>query len=155
VADLGKNAYIKQNVLYLNNKDYGKAYEFSKEFVQKFPAEMIAHFLLAKAAFCLGRHEEAVLGARKAFNLAADADDMLSCAILASTAYYELKEYGKGLELLKQVEKTKTSEELEELLFIFSLAMEDEKEAMKHVQDLYKLNKKAAEEFIAKFIMGS
>ena len=154
MADLGKNAYIKQNALYLKNKDYGRAYEFSKEFTQKFPGEMIAYFLLAKAAFCLERYEEAAMVARKAFNMASEPEDVLTCAIMASTAYYEMGEYSKGLELLKQVEKIKANEELEELLFIFSLALKDEKEAMKHVQELYKLNKKAAEDFMARYIVG-
>jgi hypothetical protein len=113
---------------------------------------MISHFMLSKASFWCGRYGEAAAEGRKAFNMAKSDDDLLACAVITATAHYELSEYAKGYELLKTVEKTKTSEELEKLLFIFSVAMEDEEEAVKHVEYLMGLNKKAAEELIVRFL---
>lgn len=149
---LGRNAYIKQGALYIKNKDYQRAYEFCREFVQNFPDDMISHFMLSKAAFWAGKYEEAAAEGRKAFNMSKAEEDLAACAIITATAHYELKQYDKGYELLKTVEKTKTSEEIEKLLFIFSVAMDNEEEALKHVEYLMRLNKQAAEELILRFL---
>lgn len=150
--ELGKPGYIKQSVAYFNNHDYASAYALGREFAAKFPDEMIAHFLLAKAAFWTGNYQESALAARKAFNMAKTPGDMLPCAILASTAYHEMGEYAKGYEILKAMERVQSSEELEQMLFIFSLAVKDEKEAMKHMDELRRLNKKAADDFMERVI---
>ncbi len=154
MAELGKNAYIKQMIIYFGNQDYQVAYTFGKEFAQKFPDEMVAHFFLAKAAYWTGNHQEAASEGRKAFNLSTVPEDMLATAIIAGTAYYELREYSKGLEMLNGISKNKTSEELETLLFLFNLAIKDEKAALVHVEKLYKMNKKTAEDLMLKVIGG-
>ncbi|MFH0884204.1 MAG: CDC27 family protein [Candidatus Micrarchaeota archaeon] len=149
---LGKSGYMKQIVIYLSQNDFQKAYELSREYTTNFEKEMISHFLFAKASFALEKYQEAALSARTAFNLSANEDDMLTCAVLASTAYFKLKDYQGGLELLRQMEKIKVSEELEELLFVFSLAMKEESEAVKHLDTLYGLNRKTAENLLIRFL---
>ena len=150
--DFGKPGYTAQVATYLKNQEYGKAYDLGKTFVQAFPDDVVAHFLLAESAFWSGKYEEAAFEGSKAFNKSSNDEDMLACAIITSSAYYELGKYAEGYKLLKMVEPRKKSEELEKLLFIFSLEMNDDKEAMKHVDDLFKLNKKAAEELIVKYL---
>ncbi len=152
MAGLGKNAYMKQMAIFIKNKDYQRAYDFGKEFTEAFPDDMMAHFLLAKAAFSLQRYDDSKEEGRKAFNLAKSNDDMVTCAVLTSAAYFELHEYQKGLEFLKKMEKLKKTEDMEELLFVFSLALEDEKGAVKHVERLYELNQETAENLITKYL---
>ncbi len=82
--------------IYLRDDDYAKTYELAKAFVKKFPEEMVAHFLLARAAFGVLKYEEAKPEARKAFNMSKKYDDMLAMELLASTAHLELKEYTAG-----------------------------------------------------------
>jgi len=145
-------AFARQIVFYIKNDNYPSAYSLSAEFAQKFQDEMMAHFLLAKSAYWLGKYSETAIEARKAFNLSKNPDDSLACAILASTGYYEMKEYTKGHEILRLMEKTQKSEELETMLFIFSLALKDATEAAEHMEELYKLNDKTAQDIIAKFL---
>ena len=106
MADLGKNAYVKQLLIFLSNQDYQSSLGFGKEFVEKFPAEMISHYLLAKVLYFNKDFAGSAMEGRKSFNLASDPDDILACAITTSTAYYELKEYAKGYELLNSVQKS-------------------------------------------------
>lgn len=150
MADLGKNAYVKQLLIFLSNQDYQSSLGFGKEFVEKFPAEMISHYLLAKVLYFNKDFAGSAMEGRKSFNLASDPDDILACAITTSTAYYELKEYAKGYELLNSVQKS--TEDLETLRFVFALALSDENAALKHVQKLYALNKKSAEALMLKMI---
>ncbi|MCI0564141.1 MAG: hypothetical protein MN733_37175 [Nitrososphaera sp.] len=149
MVELKKEGYLKQLTLYLNNGDYEQAYGLAKEFAAKYPAEFASNFLLAKAAFWVGKYEETIAHATKASNLSPLPDDLLVCTILASTAYYKLGRYKEGLELLKRMDKK--SEDLEKLLFIFSLTMNDEKEAKIHMDELYRLNKRAAVRILRRY----
>jgi hypothetical protein len=145
-----KGAFIKQISIYLAGGGHRPAYELSLEFVKKFPDEMMSHFLAAKSAFWLGKYAETAGEGRLAFNLAAQARERAACAIMAASGYYEMGEYRKGYELLMEIEREGTAgEELEGLLFIFSIAIKDDREALRHVDMLRKLNKKAAENLIA------
>jgi tetratricopeptide (TPR) repeat protein len=149
-----KEPFIKQIAIYLSNGSYQDAYSMSAEFLSKFPDELIAHYLAAKSAYWTGRFEEARTEARKAFNLALSDDDLLTCAILAASAYYRAGEYRKGYDLLKEVEKKKTTPELMQMIFIFSLAIEDEREAIAQLEALQKLDRKVAMDFIKRFVGG-
>jgi len=150
--ELHKAGYISQTVIYIRNKDYERAYSFAKEFAERFPDEMVAHYLLSASAFWAKKYEEAALEGRKAFNKASDYEDMLPCAIVTASSYYELKQYDKGFEFLQTVEKTKTNENLEKLMVLFSLARNDAKEAAAHLNELYKLNQEAAEELALRYL---
>jgi tetratricopeptide (TPR) repeat protein len=145
-------AYIKQISVYLENKENEKADELAKEFVKKFPNDMISHYIAAKTAFALGRYKDAESEAMKAFSKATGPDDMQACGVLASSAYYALREYAKGHDLLSKIKKIKNSEMVEKLLFAYSIAMRNEQEAMEHIDELYKLNRKAAEEFVISYL---
>ena len=152
MVELGRAGYLKQAVIYLSNQDYASAYSLCREFAGKFPDDMMAHFLFSKAAFWAADYRESASAARKAFNLAKTPEDMLPCAVLASTAYHELGEYLKGYEILKAMERIKSSEEVEKLLFIFSVDLREGREALSHMDELRRLNRKAAEEFMMKVI---
>ncbi len=147
-----KTGFSKQIIIFIQNSKFNDAFTLAQQFVQRFPDEMMSHFLLAKSAFWINEFDITKSEARKAFNLAKLPDDMLPCAILAATAYHQLKEYEKGFDLLKQMEAIKTDEELEKLLFLFSLALKDQTEAMKHIDLLFKINSKAAEDLIVRYL---
>jgi tetratricopeptide (TPR) repeat protein len=152
MATLKKEAYLTQIFAYFKNEEYEKAYEFGKEFVEAYPKEMISHFLLAKVAFRLKKYEKAAEEARAAFNLAVEPDEMVLCAVLASTAYYQTGEFEKGYELLEKMKKIKNSGEIERMLFILSIAKNDSEKAMEHLEHLAAFNKKAAEDLILKYL---
>ncbi len=152
MVELSKAGFAKQIALYIKNDDGKKAYELGSDFVKKYPQELIAQYLLATAANMTKRYEEGKLHGRKAFNLAKHEEDMLACAIQASISYLELQEYQKGFELLKEMEKKKSTAQLEEALFVFSIALKNKDEAMQHIDKLYKLNKRLAIRFAQKFI---
>jgi hypothetical protein len=141
---LGKKGYISQISLYLNNKDYQNAYNMSKQFIAAFPDELIARFLLAESAFWAGQYHEAALEAHKAFNKATEYDDMLSCALVAGSAHFQLREYQKGMEILKHIERRKSSADLEKMLFAYSMAMHNPQEAAMHLNELHRMNQAAA-----------
>jgi cytochrome c-type biogenesis protein CcmH/NrfG len=124
-----KEAFIKQLAVYIRDQDKEKAYDLAGQFVKKFPGEMASHFLFAKAAFDSGRFEEAKLEGRKAFNMSKDPKDLLATALLTSAAYLQLKEYQKGYDLLRDMEKKADSEGLQTALIAFSLALKDDKGA--------------------------
>jgi len=146
------SAYLKQIYLYLKNGDNESAYSTSKDFVAKFPQEMPAHFLLALSALKLNKFDETRIEGRKAFNMAVVPEDMFSCALICSLAYFELKEYAKGYELLTLVEKTKKTDQLEELLVLFSLAINNPEEAFKHEEELSRLNARAADDLLMRLM---
>ena len=147
-----KASFIKQINIFIKNKDDNKAYDLARNFVEKFPDDMVSHFLLAKAAFNVKKFEEAKKEGVIAFNKAHVYDDMLAAALLTSTAYLEIKEYRKGFHMLKEMEKKGTSEELQLALLTFSLALNNENEAYDHIVKLYKLNEKKANELIERMI---
>lgn len=147
-------AYQKQLILYMQNECMGQAYDFAKQYMAEYPADMVAHFLMAKAALGTNRFDEAAMEARKAFNLAKDEADMVMCAIHACIAYYKLGEYAKGFELLKATERIRVVEETEQLFFLFSLAVNDDKEAEKHFNTMFAIDEKAAREFVSSVAEG-
>ncbi len=149
--ELHKSGYTSQIAAYLRNKNYEKAYTFSKEFVQKFPNEMVAHYLLSQSAFWVKKYGEAALEGSRAFNKSDSRDDMLACAVITASAYYELKEYEKGHKLLEVMARRKTNESLESLFFLFSIARNDGRAAAEHLNELYRLNQQAAKEMAARY----
>ncbi|MFH1785688.1 MAG: hypothetical protein ABH842_04635 [Candidatus Micrarchaeota archaeon] len=147
-------AYQRQLVLYLQNNCNGQAYDFAKQYVTEFPDDMVAHFLLAKSAIASGNFTEATLAARKAFNLSKNEADMIMCVIHACVAYYKLGEYEKGFELLKATERIRVCEETEQLFFLFSLLVNNDREAEKHFTVMFNLNEPAAKEFLTTIAEG-
>ncbi len=148
------SAYLAQISIYLKNGDRESAYSMSKEFANKFPDTMTSHYLLALSALGHGKYEEAKMEGRKAFNLAATQEDMLTCALITGMAYYELKDYGKGYEILLLMESKSKTVELEKFLVMFSLAMNSPEAAARHEEELLRLNSRAALDLIVR-IAGS
>lgn len=145
--------YIKQISLYFDNSDHKSAFSLSQEFASAYPDEMISHFLYAKSAFWLDSFETAREEALKAFNLCKGQDDLAVAGILLSCVYYNRKEFEKGILLLNLLRtKLPQNEEIQKLKFIFALALHDEPASMRHLEDLYEINRKSASDFIAKFI---
>jgi len=147
-----KEAYARQLAIFIRNEDRQRAYELSKEFVNAHPDEMLAHFLLALAAYRLDKFDEAKLEGRKAFNLASSADDMLVSALLTSSAYYNKGEYTQGYELLKTIEKRKSTDELQKRMFIFAMALGKSDEALQHMDELFKMNESMAADMVLKML---
>jgi tetratricopeptide (TPR) repeat protein len=148
-------AYQRQLILYLNNRSYGQAYEFAKQYVKEYPDDMVSHFLLAKSALWTENYQETVIEARKAFNLARNEADMVMCAIHACIAYYRLQEYSKGFELLLAMDRIRTCEETEQLSFLFSLALGNDAEARKHFEAMMNIDSNAAMAFLAEIAEGA
>lgn len=148
-------AYQKQLIIYLQNKCNSQAYEFAKQYVSEYPDDMVAHFLFAKSALASGNFEEATIEARKAFNLAKNEADMIMCVIHACVAYYKLGEYAKGFDLLKATERIRSCEETEQLFFLFSLSVNDDKEAERHFNNMFTINNIEAKEFVTTIAEGT
>lgn len=152
MAEFSKpDSYIKQIALLLKNSDFKRSYQLSKEMADEFPKEMMSHFLLAKSAFALGNYEETIIHGRMAFNLSHERPDMISCALLTSTAYFMVEKYDEGLSLLKIFEKDKNGD-VERMLFIFSAVKDNEIEAARHAKELIKINRSTALRLIERFI---
>ncbi|MFH1520082.1 MAG: hypothetical protein ABID61_00385 [Candidatus Micrarchaeota archaeon] len=147
-------AYQKQLILYLQNNCNEQAYDFAKQYVNEYPEDMVAHFLLAKSAIASENFGEATIEARRAYNLAKNEADMIMCVIHACVAYYKLGEYTKGFELLKATEHIRSCEETEQLFFLFSLSVNDDKEAEKHFTNMFAINNIAAKEFVETIAEG-
>jgi len=151
-----KAPYIKQIVLYFQSKNYQKAYELSKEFIEEYPEQMPAHFLYAKAAFWLNDYELAKKEAQIAFNLSKGQDELTVTGILLACALYRLKEYESGMELLKLLKsKIASQEKLMKLKFIFALALNDEHAALRHLDELYEMNEAEAKALMLKLVSSN
>jgi len=147
-----KEAFARQLAIFLRNDDAKRAYELSKEFTLRFPDEMLAHFLFAMAAYRIERYDEAKAEGRKAFNLASSSDDMLVTSLLASSAHYHLGEYAQGYELLRAMEKRKSTYELQKRMFLFVLALNKSDEALCHMDRLFKLNQSMAADIMLRML---
>ena len=147
------DGYVKQISLYLDAADYEKAHSLAQDMVNSFPNEMISHFLLAKCSLRIGKYEEALQQALRAFNMSSDRKDLLAAGLLAASADFMLNRFDEGVRMLLNFEED-NNEDIERLEVIFSAAMGDEESAAKHVRALMKLNKKAAEELIERFLRG-
>lgn len=150
--ELSKSGYISQMITYFKNKDYQSAFPFSKEFEEKYPDEVIAKYFVAASAYWIREFELAAIEGRKAFNKATEIDDMLNCAVITASAYYELGRYEDALALLKSIEDKKTNESAEKLLFVLSIEKNDGNEAAYHLNELYKLNHESAIELAKKYL---
>jgi hypothetical protein len=140
-------AYNKQIELYIKNKDYEKALALGLEYVEKYPEDMIANFMMAKASFWDKKLDLGQKYGRAAFNKARKKDDLIMCGILLASIYFQARKYKEGYSLLNSL-KAKGNEDVEKLLFIFSIAMEDEEEIKKHMEELYRINSRAIEDIL-------
>ena len=67
----------------------------------------------------------------------------------------QLKEYQKGYDLLRDMEKKTDSEGLQTALITFSLALKDEKGAFMHMDKLYSLNQRLAMQLAVRIVNNS
>jgi hypothetical protein len=154
MAWMKENAYQKQIILYLGNRCFRQAYDFSMEYVSAYSEDMVAHFLAAKSALKIERYEDAAIEARKAFNLAKDDADLLMCAIHAGVAYYRLGEFRKGYELLGLMADRKPCQELEQIMFLFCTALSLDIEAASHFNAMFRMDGSAADRFVTAVAEG-
>jgi tetratricopeptide (TPR) repeat protein len=141
-------SYLKQISVYLKEQMNEQAYNLCQDFVKRFPRELLAHVLLAETAFRVGRYQESKVEAHKALKFAQSESDIRFCALVFSTACFQLKDYIEGYETLKQAMKGKFLPEVEESLLILSLAMADEQKALHHMKNLMVLNRQRAMDFM-------
>ncbi|MBI5227364.1 CDC27 family protein [Candidatus Micrarchaeota archaeon] len=146
-----KESYIKQIGLYLQNTDYQNAFATSKDYVTVFPKEPSAHYLLARSLFLLQKYAEAKNEARLAFNMADGKKDLVFCATLLSACYFALGQKQQAYDLLSPY-STESGTEIEKLMFLFSSAMDKVEEASEHLERLFVLDAKAAQELVDNFI---
>jgi tetratricopeptide (TPR) repeat protein len=146
-----ENSFVKQILIYLKNRQYEMAVDLSGEFTERFPDALISHYLLAKSHYKIEKFQNALKEAHKAFNLAESKEDMVAVGVFLACAYYELRRYKKGYEVLKTI-RDLDDPRIEKAMFILSLCTNDPKTAMIHVDTLYKINKKVAGQFVDRFI---
>ncbi|MGV8085172.1 MAG: hypothetical protein ACP5N9_02870 [Candidatus Bilamarchaeum sp.] len=146
---------VNQISVFLNDQKYTEAHELALDFVKKFPDNMVAHFLLAKTAYCIEDFELSKSEGRKAFNMSKAPGDMTSCAIITASAHYRLNELERAMEMLRSVERTQISQEIEEMMATIAFAMENEEEAFIHIDKLMKINKQVAQQLIEKFLSAN
>ncbi|MCP4646127.1 MAG: hypothetical protein GY852_00115, partial [bacterium] len=119
----------------------------------KHPDSMAAHFLLAKSAFWVNDFEKAKEESKKAFNLSSGEDEIAVSGILLACSHYRLKDYEKGIEILRLLKsKAGTGESIMKLKFVFALALHNEPAAMRHLDELYDVNKKEASKIMLKLL---
>ncbi|MCI0503633.1 hypothetical protein L0Y65_02870 [Candidatus Micrarchaeota archaeon] len=147
-------AYLKQIAVYLKEGMDQQAYSLSGDFVKKFPSELLSHVLIAESAFRIGRYQESKVQAQKAIRLAQSESDIRFCALVFSTACFQLKDYIEGYNTLKSAMKGKFLPEVEEALLILSLAMADEQKALHHMKNLMVLNRARALDFMKIYADG-
>lgn len=145
-----RETYEKQIAIYFHDGSYEKAYVLSREFAERFKEEVTAHFLLMKSAFWMNKFEEAIASGIVAFNLS-HGNDMLTCGVLLSSAYYLKGDIEQCQTLLGKL-KAEGNTDVQRLMIITALALQDEKEAEKQINQLYHINRRVAEEFVQKFL---
>jgi Flp pilus assembly protein TadD len=121
--------------------------------VSVFPEEMISHFLLAKCSLRLDMFEEALQQAMRAFNMSSDRKDLIAAGLPVASADFMPGRFDEGMRVLRGFEDDK-NEDVERLEVILAAAMGDGESAARHARDLMKLNKKAAEDLIERFLAG-
>lgn len=141
-------SYTKQISEYLKAQMNDNAYRLSADFVKRYPGELMPHMLLAESAFRLSRYDQSKVEARKGLKLSQSEADIRFCAMVFSTACFQLKDYIEGYETLKKAAQGKFIQEVEEMLLILSWAMADEQKALRHMKNLMTLNRERALEFI-------
>lgn len=145
-----KEPYMKQISLYVQNQEFNRAYALAQDFADKFKNELTAHFLLAKIAFRLQKFPEAIAAGRNAFNLAANKQDMLLCAVVLSAGYYMQGNTTEAYHVLNQV-GGETNPDAHRLMFVYACTVKDPQKAMESLDRLYQINPRAADEFIRQF----
>jgi len=146
-----ERSFVKQIITYLKGKEYGKACELSKQFVDKHPNSMMAHYLFAKSCYWKKDFVSALAEGHKALNLSEAKEDMAAAAVFLACVYYELKRFTRGYEVLTMVRHLE-DEKVEKALFILSLCKDEPETALMHVDALYKINKEVAESFVGRFL---
>lgn len=148
--------YIKQISFYFQQEKYGEACRLSQECARKFPHNMVSHYLLAKSCFWRSDFRGSEEAALKAFNLSLGEDEMVVTGILLACSYYHQQKYEKGMHLLSILRtKLHANENIEKLKFIFALAMHDEDAAVRHLDEIYAINREVASRLMFKFLGGA
>ena len=143
--------YLLQISIYLREQMDRNAYELSKDFVKKYPGELLPHVLLAESAFRLQKYDECKVEARKALKFAQTEQDLRFCTMIFSTACFQLKDYIEGYDTLRTATAGKFIPEVEEILLVFAMAMADEKIALHHMKNLMVLNRSRAMELMKQY----
>lgn len=146
-----ENSFVKQIIIYLNNRDFEKACELSREFSQAFPASLMSHYLLAKS--CYWRHDfiNALMEGHKSLNMSESREDMVASAVFLSCVYFELKRFTRGYEVLMMVRHLE-DERIERALAVLAMCRNEPETALMHIDELYRINKAVAERFTQRML---
>ena len=148
--------YVKQISFYFQQENYEAACKLAHECAAKFPNNMVSHYLLAKSCFWRSDFQGSEKAALKAFNLSLGEDEMAVTGVLLACSYYHMREYEKGMHLLNLLKtKLHANDNIAKLKFVFALARHDEAAAVKHLDELYAMNKKEASRLMFKFLGGA
>jgi len=145
--ELTRTGYLKQINLLLGNQDYARAYEVASELARKSPG-LEPYYMLGIAAYWNGKFKVAAEKGQAALSLAKSKDDIITCSLLISSAFYRMGEYKKGFDALKASESIGYNARVEEMLIYLSVALRNEKEALRHTKNLFMLNRKMAIRFM-------
>ncbi len=148
---LSEKAYISQIIFYLRSKKNDEAFRFAKDFAMAYPDSMMAHFLLSKSSFALERYKESSHQARRAFNLASG-KDMVTCGLLACSAYFNMEDYFTGYDILKELRRMSNDPRIVVLMTAYSIAMKDNHETSRNIDELYRIDSKIADGMIEQFV---
>ncbi len=147
--------YMRQISIYLKQEKYPEAHSLSEKFVNSFPDNMMAHLLLAKSSFWINDFQNARDEAKKAYGIAEGTAEVIMAGILLACSHYRLKEYEKGLKLVRALfEQAPNMEELVSLKFAFAMALSDESEAARSIEILYSIDKKAGRRLLESALLG-
>jgi hypothetical protein len=145
------DGFVKQVAIFIRNNDYGRAYEASREMEAAFPGDMMSHYLISKSAFLKGDYEESAAEGTKAFNIARERQDLLSCALQVAAAKFMLGKYDEGYRLL-MIFGSDGNEHVEQMLLIFSSVLGNEEATEKHARALMRHNREAGTELLSRFL---
>ncbi len=146
-----ESSFVKQILLYIENRQYDMAVELSEEFIEQHPKALISHYLLAKSYHKVEEHQVALKEAHKAFNLAESREDIIALGVFLACSYYEIRRYEKGYEILKNL-RDFNDPRIEKAMFILSLCTNDPTTALMHIDSLYEINKRVADRFVTRFV---
>lgn len=150
--NFSKQGYIKQIMLYLENKDYQKALSLSKDFLKFYPDDLESNYLYSTSCFWTMNFLDSIKNGRIAFNKAKSKDELIATAIVISSSYYRIGEYENAIKILKPIESLKFSIDVEKLMLTLSIALKNKKEALRHAKNLHVLNEEAANEMLKKYL---
>lgn len=145
-----KEAFLKQIGIFLQKREYEKAYELSKEFTARYD-NAISHLILSKCLFWMGSYKEMLPEARKALRMSTG-DDKEPAAVLLAAACYKLGRLAEGQKALSGLGETKNMDAIK-MRFMIAAMQGKKKEQEELLRNLAAIDQKEAESFAMSIIL--